>query len=108
MICFRPVVLLKHGVRSIPADTENQTLAELNLALSLNLRCAIQCMQALLPSMKDAGFGRIVNMPSRAALGKELRLAYKETAAGLIGITRIWTLKSKNLVLRSMPLLGTV
>ncbi len=101
-------MLLKHGVRSIPADTENQTLAELNLALSLNLRCAIQCMQALLPSMKDAGFGRIVNMPSRAALGKELRLAYKETAAGLIGITRIWTLKSKNLVLRSMPLLGTV
>lgn len=78
-------MLLKHGVRSIPADTENQTLAELNLALSLNLRCAIQCMQALLPSMKDAGFGRIVNMPSRAALGKELRLAYKETAAGLIG-----------------------
>lgn len=101
-------MLLKHGVRSIPADTENQTLAELNLALSLNLRCAIQCMQALLASMKDAGFGRIVNMPSRAALGKELRLAYKETAAGLIGITRIWTLKSKNLVLRSMPLLGTV
>ncbi len=77
----------------VPADAENQTLAEFDLAVSLNLRCAFQCMQALLPGMKEAGFGRIVNMSSRAALGKELRTAYSATKAGLIGMTRVWALE---------------
>lgn len=89
-----PITRLVNNVGIVcPADAENQTLAELNLALSLNLRCAMQCMQALLPSMKAAGFGRIVNMSSRAALGKELRTAYAATKAGLIGMTRVWALE---------------
>lgn len=47
-----PITRLVNNVGIVcPADAENQTLAELNLALSLNLRCAIQCMQALLQSM---------------------------------------------------------
>lgn len=50
-------------------------------------------MQALLPGMKAAGFGRIVNMSSRAALGKELRTAYAATKADLIGMTRVWALE---------------
>lgn len=89
-----PITRLVNNVGIVcPADAENQTLAELNLALSLNLRCAMQCMQALLPSMKAAGFGRIINMSSRAALGKELRTAYAATKAGLIGMTRVWALE---------------
>jgi hypothetical protein len=32
--------------------------------------------QSLVADMSDVGFGRIVNMASRAALGKELRTAY--------------------------------
>ena len=43
--------------------------------------------------MKACGFGRIVNMSSRAALGKELRTAYAATKAGLIGMTRVWALE---------------
>lgn len=50
-------------------------------------------MQALLPGMKGAGFGRILNMSSRAALGKEFRSAYAATKAGLIGMTRVWSLE---------------
>ncbi len=89
-----PITRLVNNVGIVcPADAENQTLAELNLALSLNLRCAMQCMQALLPSMQAAGFGRIINMSSRAALGKELRTAYAATKAGLIGMTRVWALE---------------
>ncbi len=76
-----------------PAGAEAQTLAELELTWSLNLRCAFQCMQALLPSMKQHNFGRIVNMVSRAALGKELRSAYAASKAGLIGMTRVWALE---------------
>lgn len=77
----------------VPADAEHQTLDEFDLAVALNLRCSLQCMQALLPGMKEAGFGRIVNMSSRAALGKELRTAYSATKAGLIGMTRVWALE---------------
>jgi 3-oxoacyl-[acyl-carrier protein] reductase len=76
-----------------PASLEDQTLAQVDAAFSLNLRCAIQCTQALLPGMKEARFGRIVNMASRAALGKELRTAYAATKAGLIGVTRVWALE---------------
>jgi 3-oxoacyl-[acyl-carrier protein] reductase len=76
-----------------PAPAETQSFAELELAWALNIRCAMQCMQALLPGMRKAGFGRIVNMSSRAALGKELRTAYAATKAGLIGMTKTWALE---------------
>ncbi|MEX5236162.1 SDR family oxidoreductase [Kocuria arenosa] len=76
-----------------PGSAEKQTLDELEAAWSLNLRSAMQCTQALIPSMKDAGFGRIVTISSRAALGKELRSAYAATKAGLIGLTRVWALE---------------
>ena len=89
-----PITRLVNNVGVVvPNDAEHQTLAEFDLALSVNLRCAFQCMQALLPGMKAAGFGRIVNMSSRAALGKELRTAYSATKAGLIGMTRVWALE---------------
>lgn len=89
-----PITRLVNNVGIVcPASAESQTLTELDMALSLNLRCAMQCMQALLPAMKDAGFGRIVNMSSRASLGKELRTAYSATKAGLIGMTRVWALE---------------
>jgi 3-oxoacyl-[acyl-carrier protein] reductase len=76
-----------------PNDLEHQTFDELDLTVSLNLRCALQCVQALVPGMREAGFGRIVNISSRAALGKELRTAYAATKAGLLGMTRVWALE---------------
>ncbi|MFC4351703.1 SDR family oxidoreductase [Fodinicurvata halophila] len=89
-----PITRLVNNVGAVvPASIEEQTLAEFDYAMALNLRCAMQCFQALLPGMKAAGFGRVVNMSSRAALGKELRTAYAATKAGLIGMTRTWALE---------------
>jgi 3-oxoacyl-[acyl-carrier protein] reductase len=89
-----PITRLVNNVGIVcPASAEEQTLEQLELAWSLNIRCAMQCMQALLPGMKAAGFGRIINMSSRAALGKEHRSAYAATKAGLIGMTRVWALE---------------
>lgn len=76
-----------------PAALEEVTLDDLDRVVSLNLRCAIQCAQAVVPGMKARRFGRIVNISSRAALGKELRTAYAATKAGLHGITRTWALE---------------
>lgn len=90
-----PITRLVNNVGAVfPHTLEEQTLEEFNAAVALNLRCAFQCAQALLPGMKAAGFGRIVSMSSRAALGKELRTAYAATKAGLQGMTRVWALEA--------------
>jgi 3-oxoacyl-[acyl-carrier protein] reductase len=50
-------------------------------------------MRLLTHGMAAAGWGRIVNITSRAALGKAERTAYVATKAGLIGLTRVWGLE---------------
>jgi 3-oxoacyl-[acyl-carrier protein] reductase len=62
-------------------------------SIALNLRAAVLCLQAVLPAMTEAGFGRVVNMGSRAALGKELRTAYSATKGGMHALTRTWALE---------------
>ncbi|HSO08142.1 MAG TPA: SDR family oxidoreductase [Pelomicrobium sp.] len=76
-----------------PASLEQTTFESLAAVVNINLRCTIQCAQALLPAMERARHGRIVNISSRAALGKELRTAYAATKAGLHGVTRTWALE---------------
>lgn len=89
-----PVTHLVNNVGAVrPGPVEAQTAQDLNAVVSLNLRCALQCLQALLPGMRQARFGRIVNVASRAALGKERRSVYAATKAGLIGMTRVWALE---------------
>lgn len=89
-----PITRLVNNVGAVfPNSLEHQSLEEFDAAIALNLRSAFLCTQALLPGMRDAGFGRIVSMSSRAALGKEQRTAYSATKAGLQGMTRTWALE---------------
>lgn len=88
-----PTRLVNNAGTVRPAPLEDVTLEDIQEVVSLNLRCSIQCAQAVLPAMKSARFGRIVNISSRAALGKELRTVYAATKAGLHGITRTWALE---------------
>ena len=41
--------------------------------VAINLRACIDCIEACLPAMRAAGFGRIVNVGSRAGLGRRDR-----------------------------------
>jgi NAD(P)-dependent dehydrogenase (short-subunit alcohol dehydrogenase family) len=75
------------------ASLEDTTFDDLRRIAEVNLRAAIQCAQAVLPAMKAAGFGRIVNISSRAALGKTFRTGYAATKGGLISMTRVWALE---------------
>jgi 3-oxoacyl-[acyl-carrier protein] reductase len=89
-----PITRLVNNVGVVrPGSLEEQTFADLDAVVSLNLRCALQCVQALLPGMKAARFGRIVNISSRAALGKEHRTVYAATKAGLNGMAKVWALE---------------
>ncbi|MDP9889992.1 SDR family oxidoreductase [Pseudarthrobacter enclensis] len=75
------------------ASIETVSPEDLELTWSVNVRSAVQCLQAVLPGMKDRGFGRVVNISSRAALGKEGRTAYASSKAALLGLTRTWALE---------------
>ena len=88
-----PTRLVNNAGTVRPGPLEDVTVADLEAVVSLNLRCSIQCAQAVLPAMKAARFGRIVNVASRAALGKELRTVYAATKAGLLGMTKTWALE---------------
>lgn len=72
---------------------EETALDRFQQVIDINLRAVIQCSQACLPAMKAKGRGRIVNISSRASLGKDRRTAYAAAKAGVIGMTRSWALE---------------
>ena len=51
--------------------------------MGMNFRAVLQCTQAVLPAMREAKFGRIVNMGSRALLGREGRIVYGGSKAAV-------------------------
>lgn len=75
------------------AALEDVRLEDLHRLVNLNLRTTIQVTQALLPAMYDARFGRIVNISSRAAMGKAKRTVYSAVKSGIHGLTRTWALE---------------
>lgn len=75
------------------SPVEDVTLGDLQTSVDLNIVAALRFAQTVIPGMKRRGYGRIVNIASRAALGKELRTAYSATKAAVIGMTRTWALE---------------
>ncbi len=75
------------------AAIENVSLEDVHDMVTLNMVAPILLTQALVPTMRARQYGRIVNIGSRAALGKEGRTVYGGTKAGLVGMTRTWALE---------------
>ncbi|AUL45742.1 short-chain dehydrogenase [Bordetella trematum] len=69
------------------------TAGDLYQAVQLNIEVAIRFTQALSAGMRQQKQGRVLNIASRAALGKPERSIYSMTKAGLIGMTRTWALE---------------
>lgn len=61
--------------------------------MELNVFAPAVIVNAVLPAMKRVQFGRIVNIASRAALGKGLRTSYASSKGALISATRVWALE---------------
>jgi 3-oxoacyl-[acyl-carrier protein] reductase len=75
------------GVAQVAA-LERATPAEFDTMMAVNVRAVMQTMQAVIPPMKAAGFGRIVNIGSRAAMGKDGRLIYGASKAAVLSMSR--------------------
>jgi len=76
-----------------PALLPDVKVEDLTALTQLHLGGALLLAQATLPAMKAQGFGRIVLISSRGALGLQTRSAYSATKAGLIGMGRTWALE---------------
>ena len=76
-----------------PALLADVQLDDLDTLTELHLGSAITLVQAALPAMRAARFGRIVLLSSRGALGLATRSAYSATKAGMIGMARTWALE---------------
>jgi 3-oxoacyl-[acyl-carrier protein] reductase len=63
-------------------------LEDFERMVAINLRGPLQAIQTFAPVMREARFGRIVNIGSRAALGKPGRMIYGATKAAIVGMTR--------------------
>lgn len=59
-----------------------------NLVLDVTLKGAFHCCRAVLPSMYERRWGRIVNITSRALFGNPGQTNYSTAKAGLVGFTR--------------------
>lgn len=80
--------LVNNAGANRPGMLEQATVEDLDYAMALNVRAAMILIQAFTPDMRRAKFGRIVNISSRAAIGKTARLVYSSAKAALIGMTR--------------------
>lgn len=76
-----------------PALLADVKLEDLDALVDIHLGCAIQLVQAALPTMRARRFGRIVLLSSRAAVGLATRTAYSATKAGMLGMARTWALE---------------
>ncbi len=76
-----------------PALLADVKLEDLDALTELHLGSAIAIAQAVRPGMRERGFGRIVLISSRGALGLATRSAYAATKAGMIGLARTWALE---------------
>lgn len=84
-----PLILVNNAGVAPAAAFEKYDDAAWRTAFDVNVMGAVHCSKAVLPAMREAGWGRIVNVASTAGL-----VAYKHAAAyvaskhALVGLTR--------------------
>ena len=85
--------LVNNAGLGIMTELENSTIEDFDVTVDVNMKAPMLCTQAVLGDMKEVGFGRIVNISSRAMLGKTHRTAYAGTKGAIAAMTRVWALE---------------
>jgi 3-oxoacyl-[acyl-carrier protein] reductase len=83
-------ILVNNAGIAIVTPFEQMTLAEWERVMAVNLTGAMLCCQAVIPYMKKAEYGKIVNVSSTAAKWANLHPApsYGASKAGMLYLTR--------------------
>jgi 3-oxoacyl-[acyl-carrier protein] reductase len=82
-------ILVNNAGIVLRRDIDDLTEADFDRTIAVNLKSAFLCTQAVVPGMRDRGWGRIVNISSGAARGAGVIGAhYNASKAGMEGLTR--------------------
>ncbi len=82
-------ILVNNAGFDRPGTTAKISLADFEAVLDVHLTAALNLIQAVLPRMMTAGWGRIINLSSIYGLiGAKGEVAYSTAKAGLLGLTK--------------------
>lgn len=90
---FSPDLLVNNAGVALLGPCDTLSVEVVRTSMALNLEVPLVLMQAVVPGMREKEYGRLVNITSRAALGKPLRTAYAASKGGLVSMTRTWALE---------------
>ena len=85
--------LVNNAAVALVDRLEDSSLDDFDRTMTINLRAPMICAQTVMEEMKNEGFGRIVNISSRAMLGKTHRTTYGASKGGLAAMSRVWALE---------------
>ena len=87
---FQPTLLVNNAGMGYTGDLLDTSLADWQRVMALNLTSAFQCIQAVLPGMRDRHQGMIINIASIAAHNAFPGWgAYSVSKAGLVSLSKI-------------------
>ncbi|WP_238120742.1 MULTISPECIES: SDR family NAD(P)-dependent oxidoreductase [unclassified Xanthobacter] len=87
-------VLVNNAVVRHFATVEDYDPARWEEALAVNLSAPFHAIRAVLPAMRERGYGRIINLGSVYSLfASASRIDYVTTKTGLLGLTRVVALE---------------
>jgi NAD(P)-dependent dehydrogenase (short-subunit alcohol dehydrogenase family) len=90
---FQVDCIVNNAGTPTPGNLEEVTSQHFETGVNLTMRTPLLLAQQFVPGMKARNFGRIVNISSRAILGKKARTVYSATKAAMVGLTRTWALE---------------
>ncbi|MBB4105499.1 SDR family NAD(P)-dependent oxidoreductase [Allorhizobium borbori] len=88
-----PSLLVNNAGVSRDKRIVNMSEEDWDFVLSVNLKSQFLCCRAVVPGMIEAGFGRIVNISSRAWLGGFGQANYSASKGGVVSLTRTLALE---------------
>ncbi len=86
--------LVNNAGIALVSELAETSQTDYDAMMNINVRAPLLAIQAVLPGMRAAKFGRIVNIGSRAGMGKEGRSIYGATKAAILSLTRTTALEN--------------
>jgi len=86
-------ILINNAGINKDAMAAKMTEEQWDAVLDVNLKGTFLCAQAVLPGMRERGWGRVVNTSSIGALGNIGQANYAASKAGVIGLTKTLALE---------------